>query len=140
MINTNCLEGIRCPKCSQEDRFKITALITCVVTDDGSEPIGDHEWDGESSTHCPECGFNGTLKNFRKLPPDPEGMNDKRAAWAGVALKAFCTETGADLEEALGDLLTDLMHWADRNSFDMDAALERARSHYEAETGKEDAT
>ena len=65
-------------------------------------------------------------------------MNDKRAAWAGVALKAFCAQTGADLEEALGDLLTDLMHWADRNNFDLDAALDRARSHYAAETGTED--
>jgi len=44
MTNENCLEGIRCPQCGQEDCFKITALITCNVTDDGSEPVGDHEW------------------------------------------------------------------------------------------------
>jgi len=46
-------------------------------------------------------------------------------------------ETGTDLEDALADLLADLMHWADRNSHDFDAALERARWHYEAETAAE---
>ena len=44
-----------------------------------------------------------------------------------------------DAEEALGDLLTDLMHWSDRSGFDFDAALERARTHYEAETAGEEA-
>lgn len=138
MTNTNCLEGIRCPACGQEDRFKITALITCVVTDSGSEPVGDHEWDDESGTHCPECGFTGKLKGFRKqnrLPPDTDGMNDSRAEWAGIALSAFMERTGADQEDALGDLLGDLMHWADRHNFDFELALDRARWHYDAETG-----
>ncbi len=104
MTNTNCLEGIRCPACGQEDRFRITALITCVVTDNGSEPLGDHEWDGESSTQCPQCGFNGKLNEFSKptsLPPDPENMNDSRAEWAGLALSTFMQRTGADQEDAL---------------------------------------
>ena len=70
----------------------------------------------------------------QKLPPDPENMNDSRAEWAGAALSTFMKETGTDQEDALGDLLADLMHWADRNSYDFDAALERARGHYEAET------
>ncbi|MBI1347071.1 hypothetical protein GC163_12365 [bacterium] len=140
MTNTNCLEGIRCPQCGQENRFKITALITCVVTDSGSEPVGDHDWDDESGTQCPECGFTGKLKGFRKrnrLPPDPDNMNSSRADWAAVALRAFMERTGADQEDALGDLLGDLMHWADRNNFDFDMALDRARWHYEAETGGE---
>lgn len=140
MTNTNCLESIRCPACGQEDRFKITALITCVVTDNGSEPLGDHAWDGESSTCCTECGFNGKLKEFSKptgLPPDPENMNDSRAEWAGLALSAFMERTGADQEDALGDLLGDLMHWSDRNNFDFELALERARWHYDAETSGE---
>jgi len=140
MTNENCLQGIRCPACGQEDRFKITALITCVVTDDGSDPVGDHEWDGDSSTHCPDCGFDGKLKAFRKpvdLPPDPDNMNDSRAQWAGAALSTFMKETGTDEEDSLGDLLADLMHWADRNNFDFDAALDHARWQYGAETNGE---
>jgi rubredoxin len=132
MTNTNCLDDIRCPACGQEDRFKITALITCVVTDNGSEPVGDHDWDDDSSTHCPECGFDGKLKSFRKrnrLPPDPNNMNDNRAAWAAVALRAFMEVTGTDEEDALVDL-----HWCDCHNFDFELALDRARRHYEEET------
>lgn len=137
MTNTNCLEGIRCPACGQEDRFKITAHITCVVTDNGSEPVGDHGWDDDSSIHCPECGFDGTLKSFRnrnRLPPDPENMNGSRAAWASVALRAFMGVTGTDRADAPCDLLADLMHWADRNDFDFELVLDRARWHYAEET------
>jgi hypothetical protein len=140
MTNSNCLEGIRCPACGQEDRFKITALITCAVTDNGSEPVGDHEWDDDSSTRCSVCGFDGKLRNFRSrnlLPPDPEGMNDSRAKWAGSALIAFMLETGTDLEDALDDLLADLMHWADRHSSNFDLALDQARRHYIEETAGE---
>jgi hypothetical protein len=68
------------------------------------------------------------------LPPDPEGMNDNRADWAGCAVRQFQCVTGTDFEDALADLLCDLMHWSDRNNFDFDAALDRARFHYEAET------
>jgi hypothetical protein len=71
------------------------------------------------------------------LPPDPEQMTDERAIWAQAALDAFILTTGADLEDALGDLLADLMHWCDRNRFDFDAALDRGRHHYQAETGEE---
>jgi hypothetical protein len=49
------------------------------------------------------------------LPPDPESMNDDRAEWAAAALTEFQRVTGTEDEDALGDLLTDLMHWADRN-------------------------
>ena len=48
------------------------------------------------------------------LPPDPDGKNNDRAAWAKVALDAFMKETGTDLEDALCDLLCDLMHLSDR--------------------------
>ena len=142
MTNTNCLENVCCPKCGQEDRFVIAANVKVEVTDDGADMASPmygngFEWDEKSYCRCPECDFEGRLKNFRKLPPDPEEMNDKRAAWASSSLRAFITETGVDEEDALGDLLCNLMHWSDRNNYDFDAALDRARFHYEAETGGE---
>ncbi len=73
-----------------------------------------------------------TTKNAR-LPPDPESMNDDRAAWASEALERFQAVTGTDREDSLADLLCDLMHWSDRNNFDFEAALDRARWHYSAE-------
>lgn len=71
------------------------------------------------------------------LPPDPEGMNDHRSQWADIAVRAFQMATGADDEDSLGDLLTDLMHWSDRNGFDFQAAFDRALSHYAEETANE---
>jgi len=100
-------------------------------------------WDDGSATHCLECGFDGKLKDFHtmaNLPPDPDGKNDDRAAWAGSAVGAFVQVTGTDQEDALGDLLADLMHWSDRNNYDFGAALDRARWHYEAETAEEPPT
>ena len=139
MTNENCLEGIRCPGCGNEERLFITATIRADVTDDGAEPAdgcGMH-WDDASLAICPECDRDGPLGEFRTppdLPPDPEGMNDRRAGWAGIALAAFRDATGADEEDAPGDLIANLMHWSDRHNFDFEAALDRARFHYDAET------
>ena len=69
------------------------------------------------------------------LPPDPENMNDKRAAWAQIALNAFGDETGSYV---LRDLLCDLMHWADRSDVDFQRELNVARNlFYRPETGNE---
>lgn len=140
MTNSNCLENLRCPQCSQEERLQIVARIMCVVTDGGSEPFGDHDWDDESICSCPVCGCTAELKAFRldpDLPPDLEGMNGRRAMWAASALAAFRDATGADEVDALSDLLGDLMHWCDRNGASFAAQMERARWHYDAETGGE---
>lgn len=76
----------------------------------------------------------------RRVPPDPERMNGKRSAWAATALAAFIDETGTDEEDAVCDLVADLIHWCDRHGYDFDAELDRGRSHYDAETPREDST
>lgn len=136
MTNTNCLEGVRCPACGQDDRFIITATVDCEVTDDGTsaDDGGHYDWDVDSPCRCPECGCHGKLHEFRILPPDPDDMNDSRAEWAGYALAAFIDQTGAAREDAVSDLICDLMHLADRTGISFAADLERARCHYEAET------
>lgn len=73
-------------------------------------------------------------KRKRRLPPDPEGMNDQRAEWADAAIRKFQRITNADDEDALCDLLCDLMHWCDRDALDFDRELNRAKMHYDAET------
>jgi hypothetical protein len=45
MPNTNCLQGMRCPKCGHEDSFKIEVIAIVLVTDDGAEDLGNAEWD-----------------------------------------------------------------------------------------------
>ncbi len=73
-----------------------------------------------------------------KVPPDLEGekgMNKKRAAWAGMAITAFIAATRTDREDSLADLLLcDMAHWCDRNGFDMEANIARARRFYHEET------
>jgi alpha-L-fucosidase len=61
------------------------------------------------------------------------------ANWADKAILAFRDQTGCDFEDSLGDLLGDLMHWADARDFDFDAALDRARHHYAKERDEEKA-
>lgn len=68
---------------------------------------------------------------------DPDGQNPERAAWALVAVKAFQKTTGTEDEDALSDLLCDLMHLDDYSKGKLeswDSALERARCHYHDET------
>jgi hypothetical protein len=74
------------------------------------------------------------------LPPDVDELNHKRAQWAKTAVQAFIAQTGVDYEDALGDLLCDLMHLSDREPFDFEAALDRARGHYAAETATIDSS
>lgn len=76
------------------------------------------------------------------LPPDPEDMNDARAEYANRAVTAFAHATNTDVggepnETILGDLLTNLMHWCDRQGIDFDAKLLGARVNYDAETSSE---
>lgn len=65
MTNTNCLEGVKCPKCGHEDRFIINAHVTCVVMDNGSEVTGNHYWDETHSCCCGSCDYAATLKEFQ---------------------------------------------------------------------------
>ncbi len=65
MPNTNCLEGIRCPKCGHEDSFKIEATVVVLVTDDGTDDFGDCEWDDNHYCECGECAHSATVKDFR---------------------------------------------------------------------------
>ena len=62
--------------------------------------------------------------------------NAGRAASADAAIFAYMSRTRCDCEESLGDLLCDLMHWADKCRFDFAAELYRARRHYAAEVAE----
>lgn len=70
------------------------------------------------------------------LPNDPDNMNIPRAEWAEAALSTFMGCTGTDQEDAISDLLADLMHLCDRTGPGFDTELERARGNYQAEIGE----
>lgn len=71
------------------------------------------------------------------ISADSESRNEDRANWAEYAVVAFQSVTGIDDLNALIDLLADLMHWADRNDRDFDAAYAMACKHYQAETASD---
>jgi predicted RNA-binding Zn-ribbon protein involved in translation (DUF1610 family) len=92
MTNTNCLEGIKCPACGNEEQFRIAGRALFTVTDDGTEDHGDIEWDDDSYADCPECGRHGTLRDFRAEPAPPadpapyfRGASGRRYSYAEVA-------------------------------------------------------
>ena len=60
-------------------------------------------------------------------------QNDQRAKWAGRAVDVFMETTGTDQEDAVSDLLCDIMHYCDRNATDFLSEVARARGHYEYE-------
>jgi hypothetical protein len=72
--------------------------------------------------------------NTVNLPPDPDEQNDDRANWAEATLITFMGCTGTDAEDAVADLLTDLMHWCDRRGVKFNHELDRAHGQYRDET------
>lgn len=73
--NTNCLEGMICPKCGQYERFSIVAVAVFDVTDEEIEEYYDVEWDCENHCRCPSCNFSGKIGDF-KVDGDHGGDQD----------------------------------------------------------------
>jgi hypothetical protein len=73
MPNTNCLENIQCPRCGNEDSFRIAATTIATVCDDGVEDYSEMEWDDDSYIDCTKCCHHRTLKEFTiAAPPSAE--------------------------------------------------------------------
>ena len=73
---------------------------------------------------------------LRTIPPDPEGMNEQRAEWGGMAIDQIQNTTGCEPEHALADLLGNLRHWADRSQYDWATEFKRAMDCYAEEVGR----
>lgn len=64
-MNTNCLKGMKCPKCWSEGPFSIRAEATFVVTDHGTDDVcQDVEWSDTSHCSCHNCGHDGSVGSF----------------------------------------------------------------------------
>ena len=75
MTNQNCLAGVKCPECENEDRFLIVTTILADVTDDGADIAdgSDMHWDDASMTRCPDCDRDGPLFEFH-TPSTEKGI------------------------------------------------------------------
>lgn len=81
-----CIEGMRCPKCGNFERFKIVGTQLYRVSADGTDDAGGEiEWDNDSLAVCPDCSFQGTVGDFlteRALDPmSPEVFFRGRSHW-----------------------------------------------------------
>lgn len=147
MANINCLENVRCPKCGQEDRFLISALVQVEVTDEGTQGQGtDYEWGNENSCTCPMCDHTGVLRDFNTVYVLTEPAIERRIERAEKVLSLYRGITGADSEEietVIYDLMADLFHYAVKgNKDDAESTVEElirlARLHFDAEHAGDD--
>jgi hypothetical protein len=73
MSNTNCLEGMKCPTCGNEDDIHIAAKSWFHMTDDGTDDFEDVEYDDNTPARCPRCDWHGVvgqLKDEEYIPCD----------------------------------------------------------------------
>lgn len=125
-VNSNCLEGLRCPNCGQNNCFVITAIRHAQVHlyDDGTDEsiYGSVEWEDNAPCSCPECNWAGVAGNLPwmgKIPPIFKSNLITLVEYAKLTVQE-CTHEEAleemDLEdhafentlEFLNDLLTEI--------------------------------
>ncbi len=80
-MNSNCLEGIKCPACGSEGPFVIEVRTQVLMYDEGSEDYNsDSHWDNTSymrCDECDECDEDGPAKHFR-TPTTQENDHDQQ--------------------------------------------------------------
>lgn len=67
-------------------------------------------------------------------PSDTDGLNNEHTKAGRDVVDRYIKRTGVDKEDALCDLLCDLLHYADQYGYDFAHELRRACDHFEAET------
>lgn len=117
MPNSNCLEGIACPKCGAEDEFKVVVTTWMTMTDEGSGDFEHLQWEDASPIRCTTCDHEGTVAEFSGKPkPIPFGVDDglyvdSKDRFVAVIASSYGPEHGvyspAMAVGALMDLLTE---------------------------------
>ena len=64
MPNTNCLAGMRCPKCGSEGPFRIGCQVSCIAYDNGVETYENPEWYNSDSCVCMMCSHGSDVAGF----------------------------------------------------------------------------
>ncbi|ABE67401.1 hypothetical protein PBI_CHE12_82 [Mycobacterium phage Che12] len=69
---------------------------------------------------------------------DPTACNNNRARWSAAALHTYAKTVGSeDVEQAISDMLGDLLHLCDAAKLDFSELYDQGRWHYAAELGGE---
>lgn len=59
---------LACPKCGSDEHLAVAIETWANLSPDGTEPIGDHDWNAYSGCRCTSCAFNGAVENFHVAP------------------------------------------------------------------------
>lgn len=63
-LPSNCLEGWRCPKCTNQFRFLIECYSVFVMYDDGDDGHSAIEYYETDKAQCPSCELLATVGHF----------------------------------------------------------------------------
>jgi hypothetical protein len=53
--------GMACPQCGRDDRLGVKVKVWAMLSEDGTETHGDHEWNKDSQCMCTDCGWEGPV-------------------------------------------------------------------------------
>lgn len=53
--------NLACPGCKSDESLHVSVTVRAALTLDGTEPVGDHEWDDRSTLQCTACAWLGTV-------------------------------------------------------------------------------
>lgn len=56
--------GMACPECGAAQTLTIDIRCSAILSINGTEAQGDHEWEPTSDCFCDECGHNGVVADF----------------------------------------------------------------------------
>lgn len=59
------LYNLVCPACGSDEFLQVLIETWADLSADGTEPFGDHDWDGYSSCRCAVCGHHSVVERFR---------------------------------------------------------------------------
>jgi len=106
-----------CPGCIDDSQIVVSIQAEALLTDEGSEDVGSHEWSSESPCRCKGCGFTAVVSAFQ-WDVDEKGEVDLQPG-DEVTFEVVLCAMGRDEDENYT-----LMNGGERVSF----------SHYDAET------
>ncbi len=56
---------LACPNCGSDESLQVQITVMADLSDEGTDPCGDHQWDDESFMRCRACSHAGIVKSFR---------------------------------------------------------------------------
>lgn len=87
--------GLACPECGDDSHLMLTVLASAMLSADGTEVYGDHDWTDASPCECTACQWRGTVEAARVkcalhyINAGDEVNNADLAVWAETPADAL---------------------------------------------------